>query len=252
MQEPLPPSDFADPVMTPAAVPRALTPRIARRAWTEPSVRVWWLLALAVLLVFAFYVADRLWDREIERRLIRDGAVVHAKLMGNSAKAIHGQTFSPGDIIQVRFDWNGQEVQPSGPIHSTAAVDEMVTIHVDRDDPQVWTDLTQIEPMLTSLFVGLLFLPVAPIVFAVAWTKQRAIQKQWQNGQAVEAIVHDRKQTPVAPMSYAVRCSLHNQRDKRLFTVYVPQGIANLEDGSTIWVITDSKQTRPVAALWFM
>ena len=238
--------------ISPPPVPRAVTSLINKRAWTEPSVRVWWLASIAVLAVFAFYAGDRLWDRAIVGRLIREGTVVQATMVGNAVKAIHGQLFLPGDIIYMQFDWDGQERRDLGPIHRQMAVGEKVTIHVDRNDPGVWTDLTDTETLLATMFVGFLFLPAAPILFVVARFKQRALLAQWINGEAAAAVVHERKQTPIAPLSYAIRCSLRDQRDKRLFTVYIPQSTGkNLDQGSTIWVVTSYRQSRSVAAMWF-
>ncbi len=208
-------------------------------------------MAACVVIVFLFYVGDRLWDREIERRLIRDGVSIQAKMVGNGNKAIHGQTFVPGDIINVEFDWKGQDIRQPGPLHHPAAVGEVITIHVDPNDPAVWTDLSETEPLLASMFVGFLFLPVAPIVFFLAWLKQKTVRAQWENGEAMVAVVDERRQTPVAPLCYAIRCSFRDQRDKRLFTVYVPPVGKLLEPGSEIWVIGSFRQARPVAAMWF-
>ncbi len=246
-----PTPEFTVGAAPPPPVPRVVTPHVSRRAWTEPSVRVWWLIALSIFIVFLVYVVDRLWEREIDRRLIRDGAVVQAKMMGTADKYITGQKFSPGDIVNVQFSYNGQDFNVPGPIHDTMAVGQMFPIHVDKESPAVWTDLNDTAPLLASMFVGFLFLPFAPLALAVAIIKQRALKSQWETGEPAAAIVQDRRQTPVAPLSYAIRCSLRDHRNKQLFTVYVPSSGATLEPENVIWVINSNLQSRPVAAMWF-
>jgi hypothetical protein len=96
----------------------------------------------------------------------------------------------------------------------------------------------------------MLVLPLVPVVVVVGYMQARKLLNTWQSGSAVPAVIFDRKQSPIAPMSYAVRCSLANSRNKELFTVFVPRHGYGLEKGDMIWVITPLKKGRPLAVLW--
>jgi hypothetical protein len=227
-----------------------LTAAVKQRAWIEPSVRLWWLLALGTVAVFLAFTGDRVWERQTESRLIHHGTMLQAVVLGNSAKNIHGQTFSPGDIVSVQFNFNGQETTATGPIHQSVAVSNQIQIHVDPNDSAIWTDLTQVTPLPALLFVGMMFLPMLPVVLALGWIRWRKIDQLWMKGEAVVAVVRERKQTPIAPLSYAIHCNLRNSKDKRIFTVYVPSTGLALEKGSLLWVLVYGR-SRPVAAMWF-
>src|SRR5436190_23958356 len=84
VETPIPaqPAEAVAPVLAsaPPDAPRPVTPRVRRRAWTEPHVRFWWLLTLAML-VIGVYVCGReflTWSREV--RLMREGRLVEAEV----------------------------------------------------------------------------------------------------------------------------------------------------------------------------
>jgi hypothetical protein len=98
--------------------------------------------------------------------------------------------------------------------------------------------------------IGLFVLPLIPIVLLAGYAQVRSLLNLWKNGVSAVAVIYDRKQSPIAPMSYALRCSLQGNRQKTLFTVFVPRIAYGLEKGDLIWVITPPKKGRPIAALW--
>jgi hypothetical protein len=127
---------------------------------------------------------------------------------------------------------------------------DTITLHVDPKDPTRWTDRSEPTPLLASLIVGLIALPIVPLLAVFGILQQRGFQRTWQKGTAALAVVHERKQSPIAPMSYALRCSMQDLRTRELFTVYVPRIGNGLEKGDVIWVITASKKGNALAALW--
>src|SRR5688500_2701886 len=68
----------ADSPQPPGDAPRALTAAARRRAWTEPRVRRWWLLAAGVLLLTLYVVLTQIAGWWSERRLLTEGTAVQA------------------------------------------------------------------------------------------------------------------------------------------------------------------------------
>ena len=235
----------------PPPAPRPLTPRAARRAWTEPAVRLWWLMAVAVAVVILAYAADRLWARHVENRLVATGAAVTAKVVGTNLHATPGQTADAGEPASVAIEWDGRPMRLNGVLTQSTRIGATLAIRVDPSDPTLWTDRTAATPLGHALFVGLLLLPIVPALAAVAAVRRRAVARAWQLGPAAVAVVSDRRQTPVAPLSYAVRCSLRDGGDRRLFTVYVPRGGRPPAKGDDLWLVLPIGRGRPVAATWF-
>ncbi len=242
-----------DPTLPPPPppAPRPLTPLAARRAWTEPTVRRWWLLAAAVLLAIGAYAADRLAARHTENRLIESGVAVPAHVVRTVAHATPGQTALADDVVDVTFDWHGQPTPGSGTLTRSTLIGATIPIHVDPADPTVWTDQAEPTPLLNALFVGLLLLPLVPALGAIAWADRRAVARAYRLGRPALAVVADRRQVPIAPMSFAVRCSLRDGTDRRLRTVYVPHAGRTLAKGDDLWVIVPARRGRWLAALWF-
>ena len=119
---------------TPPAV-RTVTPRVSRRAWADPAVRTWWLLAVAVALAVAAYAASQGVERATEIRLIRDGVPVQATVMGNSQKATPGMAIvADQEDVTVEFPWKGSPARPLGHLTRNATIGEVVSLHVDPAD----------------------------------------------------------------------------------------------------------------------
>ena len=240
------------PIVAPAppACPRPPTSLSRRRAWTEPSVRLWWLMALAVLVMILCYAADRLWARHVENRLIATGLLVDARVISAGLHGTFGQTADVGDPVAIGIQWHGQATRLQGTLTRASFIGLTIPIHVDPTDPTVWTDQAAATPMVNALFVGLLLLPIVPVLAGVAALRRRGLLRTWQSGAAQPAVVSDRRQTPIAPLSYAVRCSWRDG-DRRLFTVYVPRHGRSLARGDELWILVPPGRGRPVAAMWF-
>jgi hypothetical protein len=217
----------------------------------EPAVRVWWLMAAAVLVMVLAFAADRLWSRHLENRLIATGVPTEGKVLSSGQHATPGQTADPGDPVAVGIQWHGQPMRLSGSLATQSFIGATIQLHVDPHDPTLWTDQTTATPIARSLFVGFLALPIVLLLVAVAAVRARGVGRTWETGSAVAAVVHDRRQTPLAPMTYAVRCSLRDGGDRRLFTVHVPRGGTSLGKGDEIDIVRPTGRGRPVAVRWF-
>ena len=227
-----------------------LTSQSRRVIWSEPRVRVWWLLAVLVLLMFSAFVADRLWSRYTENQLIQFGVAVPAKIATGENK-MKDEPVSSSDRVMLEVNWPDHEEELAGVyLTSGGFVGRTITLHIEKSDHTRWTDRSEPTPLLDSLFVGLLALPILPALIVVAIVQMRRLENIWQHGLAGPAVIFDRRHSPIAPMSYAVRCSLQNHANKKLFTVFVPRAHHGLEKGELIWVIIPPKKGRPLAVLW--
>jgi hypothetical protein len=205
-----------------AITPRAITPLIKRRVWLEPSVRRWWLLGILILLMFGAYAGHCLWDRHMEGNLIRNGVTLTATIIQADYKVGH-MPLSPVDMVKLELPFPDQADTATGHLSSNNYLQGTVVVHVDPADHSHWTDRTTPTPLLDSLLLGLLGLPIIPVMLALGYRESRALLHTWKNGSVIPAVIFDRKHSPIAPMSCRLRCNLINSRQKLLFTVYVPQ-----------------------------
>ena len=207
-------------------------------------------MSILVLLMVSLFVADRLWERQKENELIKNGATVLAKIVAGENK-INNMPVGPTDAVRLVVHWpEGDEELPTSYLTGGGLVGGDVTLHVDRGDHTRWTDRAVPTPLLDSLFVGLLALPVVGLFIVIAVVHRRKLEQIWKTGRMTPAVIFDRKQSPIAPMSYAIRFSQQNHPDKQLFTAYVPRAATGLEKGDLIWVIFPIKKGKPLAALW--
>jgi hypothetical protein len=235
-----------------------LTPRLARRAWAEPHVRLWWVTALAVLgaglYVGAMQTAD--WYREV--RLIRHGVPVTAKVVSVNYKDMPGNS-QPGDgFVVINFELQGQQRQVTGNLSGRPAsqfikVGEKVDFKVDPNDPTVWTSRQQPAPLSGELGIPLAAAMAAAVVAAVSWMLRRRVLRSYRLGERAAARAVSRFRSALAPRLWAVRCVLIDSDDKRIFTVYVPSRFPS-EPGEIVEIILPPKaggNYRPIAAAWF-
>jgi len=233
----------------PAKPPRALTAQARRAIFTEPRVRQWWMLAVAVLVLFAVYTVERVLVRNDEVKLIRDGMIVTARL-ASAENRNKDQMTTPTDQVHLMLNLPTGVEEVTGYLTKQSLVGHDVSVRVDPGDHTRWTDRTEATPLLESLLVGIMVSPLVPVLFIMAYLKLRNMQKVWQTGTAQIAVISDRRQSPIAPMSYSLRCSLQNGNDKKLFDVFVPKAGKDLAEGGLIWVIVPVKKGSPLAGLW--
>jgi hypothetical protein len=244
-----------------------LTPVVRRRAWTEPRVRLWWLLCLGVLavtLAVGVRQAATWWS---ERQLLSGGGVevtatIVRAITPENDMSVPGKSMSPDSVCEIEFEWpkgSGKLYRPAlralpenaeegRPVITGSAI----TLHVDPDDPERWTARTKTPPLGGRQLIGVAV--GAPIIVAlavVAVLKRRRMLDVWAGGLVVGARVLGVGTSPVAPQSRSLRCTVADPRDKRVFTVFVPGGSA-ARDGDEVWVVRLLDKVEPtVAAGWF-
>ena len=248
-------TSLPQPAPEPGPAPRAVTPDVRRRMWTEPSVRLWWLLSLVLAGVIGYFCVDVLMSRRVETKLIRDGVAVVGRVASANGQSLPGMAQPSDSMVSMEFDWNGKSISESGYLQDRqgyVTIGEKIPMRVDPQDPSVWTNRVQPAPLFHALFPGLIFLPGLPVLLGGAWLVRRKLEKLWVTGEATMGVVHSVRQSPIAPRSYALRCTYRDRRGKLLFTVFVPKNRIAAHNGSTLWLIAPpvDSTSRPVAWAW--
>src|SRR5688500_12476280 len=212
--------------------PRAITPRVRRRAWGDSHVRFWWLSALAVALVIGYFTVHRAREALRDRDLIQNGVPVKTTIKTAGEKYIAGQSEMRNSFKQVTLVGqmpDGQEREFRGevpPAPGYLVIGSPLEIRVARDDPSEWT--AQLEPLPWSreLAMSLLFLPAIALLLIVAWLMRRRVLRVWERGVAADAVIKEVKHSAYAPRSRVLRFSLLGGDDRRIFTTLCPPGVA--------------------------
>jgi hypothetical protein len=249
----------------PADAPRDVTAWVRRRTWTEPRVRLWWMMALGVLLLTLYIVITQAAAWWSERRLLTHGVAVQAVIVRAQDRlndiTVPDKQMPPDSVCTLKFTLNGQEYEVRDQLkehmergqHVVTGPDHPITLHVDSEDPQRWTDRTSAPPLLSRQLVGVTVgLPVVVVLISLALMKRRGLLEVWRSGPASTAMVLEMGQTPVAPGARSLRCTAADHGDKRVFTVYVPASVGTIAPGDVLWVIRpNGKADTAYAAVWF-
>jgi hypothetical protein len=128
-------------------------------------------------------------------------------------------------------------------------VGDDVPLHIDPKDPDNWTVRDALPPLPQAMIGPILVLPVAVLCGLIALVGRAGVLRTYQNGPAAEATVAVNRQTPLAPKSRAIRCSLTG--GSRMMEVFVPRSAGPLNESDTLWVLLPKGRGRPIAVDWF-
>ena len=216
----------------------------------EPQVRFWWLAGIVILAIGIFFLVDGLkrWDHA--RRLVTEGVRVQA--IPTSGNYVRGHRLPAGSQFELAFDYEGRPRSVSGSLEAIGGmirVGDPVEIRIDPKDPARWTARTEPAPPWASIVGSLPLLPLAGVLIVVAFFVRARVLKIFRQGESIDAVVLDVKQSPVAPMCQIVRCALPGGTDKRVYTVTVPKRSGTLAQGEMIpLLLARSGQPLPAAA----
>jgi hypothetical protein len=239
----------------PVTPPRGVSKLVRRRIWLEPSVRFWWLAGAVMLLVaVGFSVQDlRLWLQEL--RLIRQGAVVPAMVLVADGIDIKDKKLPPTAITTLRYQFKGKTYDVTGTLAGRKELiltGHPVDLRIDPDQPDVWTYRSEPTSIVAALLGPIIVFPLGLIGLLVALWKRGRLERLWKTGPARLAIVIETRQTALAPMSKLVRVTPQGVGDRRLYTVYVPHTVRQLQHGDLLWMISHpDNATHVAAAVWF-
>ena len=236
----------AGPAMPPPPAPRAVTPRARRRAWAEPGVRLWWMTALLVLLIATYVAAARGYAAWRQRQLLADGIPVTARVeRARNTQIRHVHTRDVPVPVRLAYelpdgrahaDTNNVDLTPAPGMKVT--VGDELAVRVDPDDPSRWVEDRPPMPWWRDLGMALLLVPLAAALAGVALLRRRGVLATWQSGEPAEAVVVAHGQSALSPGSQALRLTLKDGADKRIFTLLHPRRAGILSPGDTVWVIS--------------
>ncbi len=240
-------------------VPRPVEGLARRRSWTEPRVRAWWLGGLFLLAVAVYFTSQGWIAWNDQTSLIEHGTPLEAKVFAvhddNQYLRLPGKSVDPTKEVILQFPWQGavHETRPALVIghHGFLTVNDILQIRVSPKDPEHWTEQTRVGPISDYVLGGLLVLPVALVLLALASLARRRVLRTWKYGNEVTAIALECRNTPLAPHSRWVRCTPADESDSRMFFVYVPQRGGVIAEGSVVSILAMPGSASAVAAGWF-
>jgi hypothetical protein len=240
----------------PHPLPRQVTRSIGLRAWSQPDVRFYWVIALVLGIVALGMGIAVGMDWNHERRLVSHGTPVDAIVQQAGEQTLAGRKQPPDTLCILRFEWHGSPhvTRPAylAGRQEYVAPQDVVRIFVNPDDPDDWTARSEPGPIGPRLLGAVIALAAALVALAVAWLYRARVLSVWRNGESVEALVIESRNTALAPMSRAVRCTPAEEADTRVFSVYVPARAGKLERGDRIWILSRGKSARGAqSAAWF-
>jgi len=227
---------------------------VRRRAWSEPHVRISWLIAATLLLISLAFIFNGWLTQRRQARLIRDGVLIDAEIYQAGDERVRNKTQSAESIVILHFDWNGAKHETRGrPLEGRkqpVVIGSTVRIRVDRNDPDTWTSLDTPQELGQLILSGMIVLPVAGIAFLWTLWKYVGVLRIWREGQAIEALILDSHITALAPLSRAVRCTPVDERDKRVFTVIIPSAQKPMPSDEVELLARGAGVTRAIAVQW--
>ncbi|MBC7784632.1 MAG: hypothetical protein H7144_12410 [Burkholderiales bacterium] len=187
--------------------PATLYPRAATRSWLEINVRPWLGLTILMSLAVVAMAGVQLYSTLQERRLIQSGTVVQAKVL---TIGLAKERNAPRDEVQrVVLEFvdpkSGRTIESLGQLprkpKAQVSQNQILTIRVDPNDPQVWTERTEPVPILLELTVPLLLFPIALICLAMMIYQRSRVRRTLVDGQTLTGHVVSLQQSAIAPMS---------------------------------------------------
>jgi hypothetical protein len=201
---------------------------VRRRSWSESAVRRWLILTLIVALVAAYFVTQQIVAGMIERRLITHGREVEARIEEVGLRRTTA-ALREGEQLTVTLSYpaaNGEPRLTTGELVAEQAgtinVGDMITIRVDPDDPNTWTNRTRSRPWSQQLTAAIILLPLLALAGGMVWLRRRQVLRTWRDEPAMPAVVVETKQSAIAPNSRVVRFVLEEGDDRRVWSTLHP------------------------------
>jgi hypothetical protein len=225
----------------PADAPRPITRPIARRAWAERRVRVWWILGFAVLGVASYYAVTRFYLWNLETRLVTRGEKIEAEVMGWDIGADNpkNKVVPPDTAVDVQYTYKGVTYRPHGVLagrKESIFTGHAVPLFIDPADPTHWTARTTPGALSDELLSAGIIAPFIPIFFAAAFLRRRSVLRIYRQGEAVSAEILAVGHSAAAPFSRLLRCAIQAGNDVRVIKVLLPTRKSPTV-GESLWLI---------------
>jgi hypothetical protein len=236
--------------MTDASSPSA--PALARvdsRSWMEFNVRPW--LAVTALMAVLTVALGAYTYREAsrERWLIERGAPVKATVVDMGADT---RQKPRDDEVRVKLRYadpkTGRQVESERLLHRVpggmVALNDVLDVKVDPDNPPVWTERKIAPPLLQGMTVPAAMVPVVLLSLFMTWLQRRRVTRAFSRGTPTTAEVTSVRQPALAPMSKQIGLALVGP-DRTVRQAYWPARNGPVAKGDFIPVIADGSLVIP-------
>ena len=232
--------------------PRPLTPLVRRRAWGDIHVRFWWLSAIGVTLVIAYFSMTQVHRALRDRDIIRNGIPVQTIIKKAGERDLQGNSVlreRETEVILIgRLPGENEDRQFLGSVSAGPGylkVGQPLPIRVSRANPEEWTERQEVTPWWRELAISLMFLPLIAALLIGAVVVRQRILRVWRSGVPIEGTVVELRHSAWAPLSRVVRYSLVSSADRRIFSTLAPTETAPAK-GDTIQLLAPGNGvTRP-------
>lgn len=243
-------------VLPPPSPPRPITAGSRRRAWLDPQVRFWWLVAACIGLFSTGLFACGITEWHRENWLLQHGAAVEATVLTADGEVVKGKHRPPDGRVTGMYEWDGQRYSFSGILKNREdfiEVGSTILVHIDPSNPHSWTGVTAPAHIEEELLGAVMVLPAALAAFAVSLMIRSRLLRVWRDGQAIDAVLLESRPTAIAPRLRSLRCVPADGKNSRVVSVYAPSPLLHLNPGDHLWLlVTPSGSGRVVAASWFL
>jgi hypothetical protein len=240
-----------------ASPPRPSTPLARRRAWGDIHVRFWWLSALGVIAVMTYFTVWRITDALNDRAIIRGGQVVQTTIASVNGGATPGYAVLRHERVPVILNGklpDGRPMSFAGQLSVAAGyakVGQPLTIRVDPNDAERWTDRTEVVPWVQELALTLMFLPVIAALLIAALVMRGKILRVWRDGAVVDGEIVELRTYAIAPLSRRVKYKLlSGSSERRLFSALWPNRAGPLAVGQRVKLLVGRDNRSILAHLY--
>ncbi len=236
------------PLVEWTTIPRPVTPRIRRRAWFEPRVRAWLMVAAATVIAGGMLAYDNFGEWRRQAWLAHHGTPINAAVIEAAAQNLKGHRVAvlSDTVVVLEFDWHGSKHQVAGVLADTkpgksVEIGATLPIRIDPDDPNRWTDRSDAPP-LGPTFIGASIVLALALAATLAGLRRRAaLLRAWREGEAALARVVERRQSALAPHCVLVSFSMG---DGRTVEAFVPAASPEAGSEAAGWALPLSAKGR--------
>lgn len=257
--------DASPAVNTVPLPPRPYSAAIRRRAWTEPTVRFWWMLGLTLLLMAPLVGAGpvRRWHK---LSTLSEQPPTSVKIVRTDRDTVNGRPVLPGSPVQIQIVaspgtllWGSLDGWANGPL---PRIGDVIEVRRDPENATSWAVVHKVPSLFTALLTGLIIVAVAMVPLIIALVLRRRVVSVWTIGEIREAAVLEHQETSLAPAAYALRCAwVQNdvtqkagETDRAVFRLFVPKrALARIEkQGRMVRVLSAGPDGKRIALDWFL
>ena len=189
--------------------PRAVSPVVARRVWSEPRV-FRWLVATVLLAVLAAYLCGMaLYQWSVTRNIIVNGVPISARISKANGFERVGMRQEPTSIVELTYQHADREHVVSGQLVGRTefvVIGEEIPIRINPSSPTQWTYRTT-PPLVSHELAApsLVLIPLLGVAVALVLSRKNLLNL-WQRGVGAPAIIAAVRSSSVSPRRPIATC----------------------------------------------